>query len=412
MNGPVIASAFSNQATAILLSAPTNLAATLQFGPQVSLAWTDTATNETGFLVQRSDNGGAFGTIALLAANTGTGPVSYVDITAQPGATYVYQVSAVNGWFTSANSNAVTVTTPVAPAAPTKLLAKLVTGPRVNLSFKDNATNETGFQVQRSDNGSPFTTIATLPPKTGTGNVAYTDATVKAGNTYTYQVRAVNGVSPSGFSNKVSVTAPVALVAAGAAKGDPAATKLTAQVVQPIVDEAIARWSTAGLSASDIALLRNTRVTIGNLSGNMLAATAPGTRALWPDSRVAGPRVDRPRQTVHTIWLDDDAAGWGWYVDRTPKLDEEFTKENVLQASPQSAAFGRMDLLTAVMHEMGHILGRSDQQNVVNDLMFYSLAAGVREVPSSSVAAQDAVFAGIAADSLGGTGRALLLALH
>ena len=27
----------------------------------------------------------------------------------------------------------------------------------------------------------------------------------------------------------------------------------------------------------------------------------------------------------HTIWLDDNAAGWGWFVDKTPHIDSEFT---------------------------------------------------------------------------------------
>jgi hypothetical protein len=27
----------------------------------------------------------------------------------------------------------------------------------------------------------------------------------------------------------------------------------------------------------------------------------------------------------HTIWLDDNAAGWGWFVDPTPQDDSEFT---------------------------------------------------------------------------------------
>ena len=80
----------------ILLSAPTGLAATLQAGPQVGLTWTDNATNETGFVVQRSDNGGAFATIATPAANAGTGTVTYIDATVLAGNTYVYQVYAVN----------------------------------------------------------------------------------------------------------------------------------------------------------------------------------------------------------------------------------------------------------------------------------------------------------------------------
>ena len=66
-------------------AAPTNLTATLQAGPQVSLTWTDNATNETGFVVERSTNGGAFTQIATAPARNNTGNVTYVDTTDRAG---------------------------------------------------------------------------------------------------------------------------------------------------------------------------------------------------------------------------------------------------------------------------------------------------------------------------------------
>ena len=212
MNG-LTASAFSNTATVVTLSAPTGLAAVLEAGPQVSLSWTDTATNETGFAVQRSDNGGPFATIATAAALAGTGNVSYVDATAQPGNAYAYRVSAVNGAFASAFSVPATVTMPVAPLSPSKLTATLraVAGnpPQVRLAFRDNATNETGFVIERSVNGGFFAPLVTLGPKNRTGRVTYTD-TVAAGNTYVYRVRAMNGDVPSGYSNSAASVVPAA----------------------------------------------------------------------------------------------------------------------------------------------------------------------------------------------------------
>ena len=40
------------------------------------------------------------------------------------------------------------------------------------------------------------------------------------------------------------------------------------------------------------------------------------------------------------IWLDDNAAGWGWFVDGTPWEDSEFTTPG------DQGEQGRMDLLT------------------------------------------------------------------
>src|SRR6185436_14218330 len=48
-----------------------------------------------------------------------------------------------------------------APAAPTTLTATLQAGPQIRLTWRDNATNEAGFVIQRSTDGVNF---ARLPP--------------------------------------------------------------------------------------------------------------------------------------------------------------------------------------------------------------------------------------------------------
>ena len=73
------------------------------------------------------------------------------------------------------------------------------------------------------------------------------------------------------------------------------------------------------------------------------------------------------------IWLDADAAGHGWFIDQTPQLDEEF--DRYLADSP---ANGKVDLLTAIVHEMGHHLGFEHSET--NGFMQESLATGVRSI--------------------------------
>jgi large repetitive protein len=59
-----------------------------------------------------------------------------------------------------------------------------------------------------------------------------------------------------------------------------------------------------------------------------------------------------------TILIDDDANGVGWFIDSTPQDSSEFTgTNNYLQANPDSQAYGKYDLLTTILHEMGHTLG-------------------------------------------------------
>ena len=112
-------------------------------------------------------------------------------------------------------SNTVTVQggQATAPKAPTNLKASLQNGPSVNLTWTDNATNETGFVIERSTDGINFSQIATPGPNSGT-NGTYTDTTIAAGNTYTYRVNAVNGTASSGYSTAAPVTVPAAGVPA------------------------------------------------------------------------------------------------------------------------------------------------------------------------------------------------------
>jgi DNA/RNA endonuclease G (NUC1) len=67
-----------------------------------------------------------------------------------------------------------------------------------------------------------------------------------------------------------------------------------------------------------------------------------------------------------TITIDDDANGVGWFIDPTPQDNSEFQGVGVLgsggvgeyfQATANSASYGKYDLLTTILHEMGHTKG-------------------------------------------------------
>ncbi|HET6251484.1 MAG TPA: NPCBM/NEW2 domain-containing protein, partial [Tepidisphaeraceae bacterium] len=98
-------------------AAPANLVAVDSSATQINLTWTSTAATATGFIIQRSTNGGAFTQIATTAASVTT----YFDTTAAAGTTYTYQVLATNGASNSSPSNTATATTLAASAVVTNL---------------------------------------------------------------------------------------------------------------------------------------------------------------------------------------------------------------------------------------------------------------------------------------------------
>ncbi|NHC41191.1 multicopper oxidase domain-containing protein [Bacillus sp. MM2020_1] len=193
--------------------APSNLKA-VQSGSDAVVTWTDNAVNETSFALERSTDGVNFTVLATPNSANDTGTVSYTDTTVKPG-TYTYRVKALNGSLESSYSNLANVTIisvpPVnSPAAPTNLSATLQSGPKINLSWRDNASNETGFTVERATNGGNYTVIANPGRKNNTGTVTYTDSTVQTGNSYTYRVKAMNGTVSSAYSNATStISVPV-----------------------------------------------------------------------------------------------------------------------------------------------------------------------------------------------------------
>ena len=85
-------------------AAPTSLVATAPVAGQVNLTWTDNATNEVSYLVQRKTGiGGTFATLAELVPDVR----SYTDITATLGFVYFYRVIGWNQAGNSASSNVV-----------------------------------------------------------------------------------------------------------------------------------------------------------------------------------------------------------------------------------------------------------------------------------------------------------------
>jgi hypothetical protein len=172
---------------------PSNLTATAASSTQINLAWSDRSNNETGFRIERSADGTTFTQIAAV----GTNITKYANTGLSGSTKYYYRVRAYNSSGNSAYSNTATATIGL-PAAPTNLTASEVgNSGQVDLRWRDNSSNETGFQVERSTNGSTFDIITT----TAANVTSYRDSSGDKRQRYYYRVAAKSKVGLSAYSN-------------------------------------------------------------------------------------------------------------------------------------------------------------------------------------------------------------------
>jgi len=93
-------------------------------------------------------------------------------------------------------------TVEVIPLAPTELKGTIVSKDQVDLTWKDNSTNETGYKIERKTDSGVFAEIGS----TATDVTTFSDKTVSLNTNYTYRVYSFNKVGKSvNYSNEVSI---------------------------------------------------------------------------------------------------------------------------------------------------------------------------------------------------------------
>ncbi len=92
------------------------------------------------------------------------------------------------------------------PVAPTGLTATSTNPQSVNLGWTDNASNESGYRIERAAaGGTAFSALSALPPNSTT----FIDSAIQSGTAYEYRVFAVNQGGDSPSSNVASATVPL-----------------------------------------------------------------------------------------------------------------------------------------------------------------------------------------------------------
>jgi hypothetical protein len=207
-----------------------------------------------------------------------------------------------------------------------------------------NGAGNYGFLVTAQDNGGTTPDLIRMKIWDKNNNNAVVYDTQPGAPTTAAPTTALGG-------GRIQVHTNAQLVAGAASTGTTNLAPLTLAELQPIVREAIARWGAAGVAPARLRAVSQITVGIADFPGPWLGMAFPGV-----------------------IWIDQNAAGYGWYIDPTPADDAEFP------ATPGSPAYGKVDLLTVVTHELGHELGFDDTAG--NSLMGVFLTPGTRRIPA------------------------------
>ena len=92
------------------------------------------------------------------------------------------------------------------PVPPANLSAASASSSQINLTWTDQSTNETGFQIERKTGvGGTYALIVT----TAANVTTYSDSGLAEETTYFYRVRAVNSAGNSAYSNEASATTQI-----------------------------------------------------------------------------------------------------------------------------------------------------------------------------------------------------------
>jgi GH18 family chitinase len=167
---------------------------------KVVLKWE--AAYGKSYRIETSSNGTSFSTL-VTQTNSDGGTDEYSVSTS---ARYVRMqgVSRATAWGYSLWEFEVfgTIGSETGPTAPSNLTASATSTSQINLSWSDNSNNETLFRIDRSTDGSNWSSLTTV-----SGNVTtYSNTGLSASTTYHYRVRAENAGGNSAYSNTANAT--------------------------------------------------------------------------------------------------------------------------------------------------------------------------------------------------------------
>ncbi|MEH6343634.1 MAG: S8 family serine peptidase [Bermanella sp.] len=169
----------------------------------IKFDWVDNSQLETGFTIERSVDAAAYEVLATVAPDITT----YTDEDVKDGATSIYRLAGINGVYSSAYTDVITVTKDLNP--PTTLAVDEFTTSAITLSWVDASNNESGYQVNRSSNGSDESPVYKRLAVLAVDATSYVDSNVVDGQEYYYKVLTLGATANSEFTEAVSARTPI-----------------------------------------------------------------------------------------------------------------------------------------------------------------------------------------------------------
>ncbi len=180
---------------------PSNLRATVTDGTSVRLTWTDNSDDEVGFDVRAA----VWGWSEFFPVEADTESIEIPALAR--GGRYFFNVIAENAEGERAWSDDLVVTLGVAgrgPRGPRRLRATPVDASSVRLTWEDDSTDETGFEIQVREFGDRWGRAALV----GANEESALLTGLTPGSVDDYRVFAFNDTGFSGSSNTVTVKLP------------------------------------------------------------------------------------------------------------------------------------------------------------------------------------------------------------
>lgn len=200
INDNSVFSDFSNQVNiwVTTINSPINLKYTVPKQNEIELNWVDSSESESGYRVERKEGDfGQWKQIAKLSPDT----VKYTDKIYSSTKKYLYRIQVFDAAGSNSYSNEIEASLKN-PESPTDLEAKNISANEIELKWKDNSYSESEFVIEAKQFYS-FREIARVSADTTTfihkGNLTE--------GTFSYRVKAVNGILQSNYTNEVTASA-------------------------------------------------------------------------------------------------------------------------------------------------------------------------------------------------------------